>query len=257
MNGSTISKTALLLGRVVRLAMVNRRGLREVCGVALSTAEGVVDPQVDILPIPSRTIEDLLAEERDPLSISIHLFPQERFSISQAEAIGLAVLMHKAGARRVFEFGTHRGVSTTQLASNLKDDGEVFTLDLPRNDRRTQLGIDNEGDMEVSQFPIKADLIPAALRPRIHFLEQDSALFDPSPYRASMDFIFVDAAHTAKYVANDSEKAWVMLREGGIVAWHDCRPQTPDVVRYLRACSYHPMRIAGTTLAFAVKRSMR
>jgi hypothetical protein len=52
---------------------------------------------------------------------------------------------------------------------------------------------------------------------------------------------------------NDSEKAWAMLRPGGIAAWHDCRPQNPGVVKYLRSCKYNPHRILGTTLAFAVK----
>ena len=67
------------------------------------------------------------------------------------------------------------------------------------------------------------------------------------------DFVFVDAAHTAAYVRNDSEKAWAMLRPGGIVAWHDCRPQSPDVVKYLRNCPFAVSRISGTTLAFATK----
>jgi predicted O-methyltransferase YrrM len=84
-------------------------------------------------------------------------------------------------------------------------------------------------------------------------LAQDSAAFDPKPYENSMDFIFIDGAHSYEYVLNDSEKAWAMLRPGGIAAWHDCRPQNPGVVKYLRSCKYNPHRILGTTLAFAVK----
>jgi predicted O-methyltransferase YrrM len=253
MASSDLSKAARLAGQLIKLPFVNPRGLREVAGVALSAAESVADPEVDVLPIAAVTIEELVAQEKETLPLQIHGFPQERFSIALIEAVGLAVLMRKARARHVFEFGTHRGVSTTQLAGNLPDGGKILTLDLPRNDRRTQSEIDNPGDVEVSRFPKKADLIPDMLRKRIQFLEQDSALFDPSPYRGSMDFVFVDAAHTAEYVKNDSEKGWAMLREGGIMAWHDCRPLSPDVVRYLRACTYQPRRIVGTTLAFAIK----
>jgi predicted O-methyltransferase YrrM len=187
--------------------------------------------------------------------LTVHGFPQEAHSISLIEAIALAVLMKKVGAKRVFEFGTHRGVSTSQLVSNLPADGGVITLDLPRTDRRTQFAIDNPGDIEVSQMPVKADLIPSELRGRVRFLEQDSATFDAARFAGQMDFVFVDGAHTAEYVKNDSEKAWTMLRAEGIVAWHDCRPQTPDVVRYLRHCSYSPKRVVGGTIAFAVKTS--
>lgn len=253
MKRSNFAKLACLCNDLFRIALFNPRGLREVCGVALSAAEAVVDPVADVLPIPRVSLEELVAEETEPLAVSIRAFPHVEFSISMAEAVGLAVLMHRARAQRVFEFGTHRGVSTSQLAANLPENGEVFTLDLPDADRETQFEIDNIGDMNVSRFPKKADLIPELLRPRIKFIRQDSALFDPAPYTGSMDFIFVDAAHTAKYVANDTAKAWTMLREGGIVAWHDCRPETPDVVQFLRRCPYQVCRITGTTLAFATK----
>jgi hypothetical protein len=55
------------------------------------------------------------------------------------------------------------------------------------------------------------------------------------------------------YVKSDSEKGWRMLRSGGIIAWHDCRPVDPGVVRYLLQSSWLPRRIAGTTVAFATK----
>ena len=68
-----------------------------------------------------------------------------------------------------------------------------------------------------------------------------------------MDFIFVDGAHSYDYVKNDSQKAWQMLRSGGIVAWHDCRVADPDVVKFLLESDYKPKRIIGTSLAFAIK----
>jgi predicted O-methyltransferase YrrM len=167
--------------------------------------------------------------------------------------VGLGVLIRRCRASRVFEFGTHRGISTTQLAANVVDGGQVFTLDLPRSNTKTHFEVDNWAEHEVANFPRKGDLIPEDLRKKVTFLEQDSALFDPKPYAETMDFVFVDAAHTKEYVINDSEKAWAMLKPGGIVAWHDCRAQSPDVSKYLRSCAYKPRRIAGTTIAFAVK----
>lgn len=252
-NPSNLGKAGTLAGRLLKMMFVSRRGLREVSGVALAMTEDLVDPSIDVLPIPSVSLADMIAEESKMVSLKVNAFPQERFSITLAEAMGLAILIQKARAKRIFEFGTHRGVSTTQLAVNLPDDGEIVTLDLPRDDTSTQFAVDCHAEKEVANFPRKGDLIPEELRKKVTFLTKDSALFDPKPYEKSMDFIFIDAAHTLEYVKNDSEKAWVMLRPGGIMAWHDCRAQSPDVVKYIRACSYQPRRIFGTTLAFATK----
>jgi predicted O-methyltransferase YrrM len=242
-----------LFGRLCTLTVANPRGLREVLGVALGLSEYYLDQELDVLPIPSVTMMDLIADETQAAHATIVAFPQIGFSITLDEAMGLAILIQKCRARRVFEFGTHRGVSTSQLAANLPADGAVFTLDLPREDTSTRFEVNDWAEKEVANFPRKGDLIPENLRGKVTFLTQDSALFDPKPYANTMDFIFVDAAHTREYVVNDSEKAWAMLRPGGIVAWHDCRPQSPDVVKFIRACNYSPKRIIGTTLAFAVK----
>lgn len=244
---------AQLLGRMCKLAVVNPRGLREVAGCALGISAEVMDPELDVLPVPAVSAMDLHSESADPLNVNLRVFPRVSFSISLLEALSLAILMRKCRARRAFEFGTHRGVSTSQLAANLPPDGELFTLDLPRSDTHTHFKVDDAAEKEVANFPRKGDLIPEDLRPKVRFLEQDSARFDPQPYAASMDFVFVDAAHTMEYVKNDSEKAWVMLRPGGILAWHDCRPQSPDVIKFLRTCSYGPRRIINTTIAFAEK----
>jgi len=126
-------------------------------------------------------------------------------------------------------------------------------LDLPRTNRQTKFDIKLSGDLEVAHQAEKADLIPKHCRARVTFLEQDSATFDESPYAGTMDAVFVDGAHVYEYVRNDSEKGWRMLRPGGVVIWHDFRPQTPDVMRYLFESNFQPKRIEGTTLAFAVK----
>ncbi len=44
-----------------------------------------------------------------------------------------------------------------------------------------------------------------------------------------------------------------MLRPGGVIAWHDCNPFHPDVVRYLKESAWRPTLVEGTALAFAVK----
>jgi predicted O-methyltransferase YrrM len=254
MKKDSLSKALLLFGRLCKLPFVNPRGLQEVLGVAFATTEGVMDPENDVLPVPGIYLEDLVREQDiNSADVTVRLFARIKFSILLEEALALGVLMQMCKASRAFEFGTHRGISSSQLAANLPEHGRLFTLDLPRSDTRTRFTVDDAAEKEVANFAVKGDMIPEHLRKKVTFLEQDSALFDPTSYKESMDFVFIDGAHTIEYVANDSEKAWTMLKPGGIVAWHDCRAQSPDVVKYLRSCKFYPRRIRNTTLAFAEK----
>lgn len=250
---SSVAKFLVLAKRIVYLALHNRHGLREVLGIASAEAEKHLDVNSDVSFLPSVGIDEIAADQAEGLTATIYTVPQVRASITLFEAVALAVLTRKSGGRRIFEFGTYRGISTNQLILNASEGAEIFTLDLPVENLRTQFKLDTPGEFEVVEDARKGDLIPANLRPRVTFLSQDSAAFDPAPYEGTMDLVFVDGAHTLEYVTNDSEKGWRMLRPGGIIAWHDCRFNSPGVARFLRASTYRPKRIAGGTVAFAVK----
>ena len=130
----------------------------------------------------------------------------------------------------------------------------MWTLDLPEETAPNSiLNIAKESERSIASESGKGSLIPQDLLPRIEFLRQDSAIFEPDPFLHSMDFVFVDGAHSAEYVRNDSLKGWEMLRVGGIIVWHDCVPSHPDVVKFVKASTWSPKRISGTSLAFAVK----
>jgi hypothetical protein len=67
-----------------------------------------------------------------------------------------------------------------------------------------------------------------------------------------MDLVFVDGAHTADYVANDSRAAFAMTSGRGVVVWDDCHLYHPAVSRILaarRGAATPILRITGTRLA--------
>jgi predicted O-methyltransferase YrrM len=253
MTQTNIGKVLALIGRTMKVLFRNPRGLRELCGVALASAEQLTDASVDVTRLPKVSIEDILAEVNEKTVLSLWALPQVARSISLHEAACIAALLKLARARRVFEFGTYRGFSTVQIVLNLPLDAKVFTLDLPVTNLTTKFELDTPGEIAVVQDARKGELIPGELRNRITFISQDSALFDPQPYASSMDLVFVDGAHTAEYVKNDSEKGWKMLRPGGVICWHDCRFNSPGVIKYLLQCPYNPKRINGGSVAFAIK----
>jgi len=181
------------------------------------------------------------------------LFHEVQAAISPLEALALASLIRSHGYKRIFEFGTYQGVSTTQFALNVGSDGKVYTLDLPENDPRHGLAITSRQEEELTAEKGKGALIPADLLERVEFLREDSAQFDPAAFENQIDLVFVDGAHSAAYVENDTKKGWRMLRPGGSIAWHDCNSRHHEVVRFLKHFEHAVTRIADTSLAFCTK----
>ena len=250
---SSFGKAAKLGWRLLKITALQPSRLSHVLGTALWASEEVAHHDRDLTRFPVTTVDDLLPVTGPPLKIELALFPKTHASISPLEFTCLVLLMKRTRARNIFEFGTYKGVSITQLALNLPPESKIYTLDLPDEPTDTRFAIADAEDAVIAAETGKGALVPPDLRPRIRFLKQDSAALDESPYAGQMDFVFVDGAHNADYVRNDSEKGWRMLRSGGIIAWHDCRVQDPAVVQFLLASSYTPSHISGTTLAFATK----
>jgi hypothetical protein len=251
MNSTT--KLARLGWHLLKIAATKPGRLSHVLGTALAASEEVVHPGADLLAIPQVKPEDLLPEGTDRWRVSLELLAKTNASVSTLEFLCLVMLLRRANARSVFEFGTYKGVSITQLALNVPADARICTLDLPEGQTGSALPISIQKDVSIAFESGKGALVPTDLRHRIQFLRQDSALFDPAPYEGQMDFVFVDGAHNTEYVRNDSEKGWRMLRPGGIIAWHDFAIGDLDVVRYLLTAPFRASRVVGTSLAFATK----
>lgn len=245
-----IEKFIQLGSRLVRVTIQNPRNLQHVLGIANWTAGEILDPVADTRPIP---LVDLLDICPGTQRWTMQSFPSVGASVSPMECAALAALSHRVGAKWVFEFGTYKGVSTTQLALNVAPGGMVFTLDLPEDHPAYSLPIPKPEEQQIAAEGGKGILIPRDLLDRVTFLTSDSATFDESPYAGTMDLVFVDGAHSYEYVKNDTEKGWRMLRSGGILAWHDCVPSHRDVVKYIKECGFKSKLVKGTALAFAIK----
>ncbi len=131
-----------------------------------------------------------------------------------------AVAKH-IGARKMFEFGTYMGRTTFHLAHN-NPDGQVFTLNLPpEKDPRyaPYIGVLFKGREEEK---------------RITQIHSDSREFDTAPYRQQFDFVFVDGDHSYDLVKNDTQKAFELLKKGGVIMWHDYAPKSDGLVRFFK-----------------------
>ena len=245
-----INKLIQLGGRLLSITLRTPHDLQHVLGTANWTAGEIIDPVADIRPIPTIDLLDICPGTQ---RWTLQSFPSVGASVSPMECAALAALSRLVEAKRVFEFGTYKGVSTTQLALNVAAGGIVFTLDLPEDHPAYSLPIPKPEEQQIAAEGGKGILIPRDLLDRVTFLTSDSATFDESPYAGTMDLVFVDGAHSYEYVKNDTEKGWRMLRSGGILAWHDCVPSHRDVVKYIKECGFKSKLVKGTALAFAIK----
>lgn len=244
-----MKKLSGFLRRLWVIGMRRPRDLRHVLGVANATAAAIEDPGADVRGFTEKNLEEIAPGTR----FSFQMFDGVRASITLLEGAALAALIARVQARRVFEFGTYKGVSTTQLALNLAEDGRVFTLDLPDKLDAGSLRVDKPVERQIAAESGKGSLVPDDVRSKITFLHADSAVFDTTPYEASMDLVFVDGAHSYDYVRNDTDKGLSLLRSGGVIAWHDCAPNHRDVVRALKQTGLPINLVRGTALAFAFK----
>lgn len=245
-----IDKFIQLGSRLITITLRNPHDLQHVLGTANWTAGEIIDPVADVRSIPTVDLLDVCPGTQ---RWTLQSFPSVGASVSPMECAALAALSHLVGAKRIFEFGTYKGVSTTQLALNVSAGGMVFTLDLPEDHPAYSLPIPKPEERQIAAEGGKGILIPRDLLDRITFLRSDSAIFDEAPYLDSIDLVFVDGAHSYEYVKNDTERGWKMLRSGGVLAWHDCNAQHRDVVRYIKECGFGAKLVVGTALAFAIK----
>lgn len=160
-------------------------------------------------------------ENIEEVAIPVGAINEDTAHENHVDLLYVAAIAKYLKAKQIFEFGTYMGRTTRQLAS-LGEDVHVTTLNLPP-DKDTVSG-------HLLQFFFKN----SPVKNRINQIFCDSREFDPTPYRQSMDLIFIDADHSYEGVKCDTEKAFEMLAPGGTVIWHDYAPKSPGVVQYMR-----------------------
>jgi predicted O-methyltransferase YrrM len=139
------------------------------------------------------------------------------------ELLFLALLVRHVRPHRVFEFGTLQGRTTLNLALNLPDSSHIFTLNLRVEDQERFDGWHKQDELLVKENHGKIGQLfrETEVEHKITQLWGDSLTLDVTPYRGTVDFIFIDGNRQYEYVMSDSENGRQMLRPGGLLVWHD------------------------------------
>ena len=141
----------------------------------------------------------------------------------------------------IFEFGTCSGKNTMLMALNSRENSSIVSLTL-NQDQSKNLSLDkkdnnisirnivNESNYEKFFFSGKK------IEKKIKVIFTDSRKFNTMKYLKKFDLIFIDGGHAYSVVKNDSEKAFQMLSNRGIIIWHDYvvgKESCRDVCRYI------------------------
>lgn len=162
-------------------------------------------------------------------------------------------------AETIFEFGTYRGDTTHFLAHNLPR-SRIYTLDLAGPDSISSAQLElTDHDEYFREWDHGVRFRGTPEESRITKLVGDSATFDFSPYRGTMDLVYVDASHSYSYVRSDTEAALSMLSESGTIVWDDYT-HYPGIYAYLNelapALDRPVFHILGTRLAVYSRREL-
>jgi hypothetical protein len=147
--------------------------------------------------------------------------------VTLLETFVMVAALRVVAARRVFEFGTFLGSTTLNLALNVSDDAEIFTLDLAENHAGTVN--QHPADAELTQIHLasqkRLDFLGSSVCGKIITLSGDSTKFDFSRWKDSIDLVFVDGGHDLATVKSDTESALQMARKDrpSCILWHDYR----------------------------------
>lgn len=130
----------------------------------------------------------------------------------ESEILRLFKIVQETEPGVICEIGTDRGGTLYLWSKVLGPDGVVFSIDLPRTYRKSLNRFFRSSFFEKRE---------------VHFLREDSQLpetkqkLDQKLNGRPIDFVFIDGDHRYEGVKKDFELYAPLVRNGGIIAFHD------------------------------------
>jgi len=175
-------------------------------------------------PFFGHRLTDLSTLLRDPqMTVTLPAVKAGMHNTDPFEMLSICSLLKDNQSAQVFEIGTFDGRTTRAMAMNLTGDGaHIYTLNLPPEAAEVALDTSDVDVQLAAKVTSGAHFIGTPEQEKITQVWGDSARFDFSPWYGSLDFVFIDGAHSEDYVRNDTREALKMIRpEGGVIVWHD------------------------------------
>ena len=145
-------------------------------------------------------------------------------SLPVSTLVPILELLKLVNAQNVLEIGTQYGLTTWHLAANVEEGGKVYTVDLPPCDDQQLGGREQQPGTRVGRFFMNTH--------EANNIEQilcDSRELDEESFLNTMDLIFIDGNHTYTFAVSDTILAMKVVKNGGVVIWHDYHTLDPRI----------------------------
>jgi predicted O-methyltransferase YrrM len=204
-----------------------------------------------------------------PAPMGLHVPSSGIGSITLLEAAILVSLLKLMKPRKVFEFGTFLGYSSSLMLNNTGPECEVHSIDIGADVEQYQTAR-SYSDEELHADDKKNDdylrytqgdkgtyylmHLAAADQERLRILHGDSTKLDiiGNGYAGAFDLVFIDGGHDTATITSDTAKALEMVGDDGVVVWHDfnstIHSDVTDFVRHLSA-EHVVLHVQSTMLA--------
>lgn len=169
---------------------------------------------------PTLELTEIFPESKQ-IDISLHNYNYRGGNVSFGELITISALIRLLNPKTIFEFGTFDGTTTLQMALNSEEDTRIYTLNIPLDIQKSHLQSDSGDVLFKEKFVIGKKFLNNNFSKKINQILADSALYDYSTHFDSVDMLFIDGSHSYAYVEHDTEQALKMIKNGGVILWHD------------------------------------
>jgi hypothetical protein len=233
----------LLFTNLILILTINKNKIKKL--IYKSKIKSVNLEKLDNIFINNRIDKNLYGPKHDTIVKNFCIVPGNNIvgMTSDYEAWIISSLSKKSD--NIFEFGTCSGKTTFLMALNSPKNANITTLTLgPKNLSELKISkLDNKVSFRniVNESIYEKFLFSdTEYENKINVLFENSLNFDENKHIGTFDLIFIDGGHTYSIVKNDSEKSFRMLRQNGIILWHDFVPgkeSAKNVVKYINSIS--------------------
>ena len=178
-------------------------------------------------------------------SINWHGLPHRYINDGEMEV--LVALARSVNAETAIEIGCNEGRTSRLLLENVRTLGKLVGIDV-------MPGYEFAKPVQRNEVPPRPGIY-ALGHPGFELIIRKFGSFDVRPDELpAADFIFIDGDHGREAVTHDTALAKVLIRPGGIIAWHDYHERgnvdVKPVLDELRAAGDDIQCVESTWIAF-------
>ena len=185
----------------------------------------------------------------------------------------LSLFIKIINAKKITEIGTFLGYTTSIMALNSSNDCEIITIDLPKNNYKTQNNLVDR-DFLMKDWEANDDFLRSTQDElgEIYINNQDKEIlnkikkFKVDSTKLTKEFLqeingsdlfFIDGGHAQEIIEIDTNNALQSIKENGLICWHDYNSKTHiEVTQFIDnkfSINHKVLHIENTMLAIYSK----